>query len=335
MDIFSEGTQTLPEGEVQTYVASTAPFKLTFRLKVPGKSSNQYDIVLDPPLLTSDGKYVTGRIDLTVSVITQGSRLTSVIPEKADRLLQLMGLSGDVVTKSDVARIIKGELSPEVLALDLGEYTADELQGNRELLGEISGALKRGVDSAIDRFGIQLDDFQMNWAPQPQETAPIEQPEPDSRPSRRESRSSAPAKSTPKQTRSQNPRLGQGSRPSQTRRPSASKRSTSKSTVGISVMQRIRDSGLFDEIPPQKNGTVRFPVRGRSGASIYVLGKEREIHIMDGPLRNNRFPNNRKLYDFVRSRAHGTAHGEGNSAYAFRLTGEHIAEVIEVIRSGL
>ena len=336
LDVFSEGTQILPKGEVQTYVASTAPFKLTFRLKVPGKSSNQYDIVLDPPLLTSDGRHVTGRVDLTVSVIAQGSSLTSVIPETADRLLQLLGLSGDVVTKSDVARMIKGELSPKLLALDLGEYTADELQGNRELLGEISGALKREVDSAIDRFGIQLDDFQMNWAPQPQQTAPIEQPEPDSRPSRRESRSSAPAKSTPKQTRTQNPRLGQGSRPSQTRRPSASKRTTSKSTVHTSVKQQLRDSGLFDEGKLQHSTeTVSFQVTGRRGATIYVLKNEQEIHIRDNALKNNNFPNSRKLYDFVRKRALGTVRGERDPNHAFKLSRERIAEVIEVIRSGM
>ena len=33
LDIFSEETQTLPEGDVQTYVVTTAPVKLTFRLK--------------------------------------------------------------------------------------------------------------------------------------------------------------------------------------------------------------------------------------------------------------------------------------------------------------
>ena len=167
LDIFSEGTQMLPEGDVQTYVASTAPFMLTFRLKGQGKSSNQYDIVLDPPLLTSDGKHVTGRIDLTVSVIAQGSRLTSVMPETADRLLQLLGLSGDVVTKSDVARMIKGELSPKLSALDFSGHTADELRGDRELLQDISGVLRMEVASAIDRFGLQLDDFQTNWALSP------------------------------------------------------------------------------------------------------------------------------------------------------------------------
>ena len=336
IDVFSEATQTLPEGEVQTYVASTAPFKLTFRLKGPGKSSNQYDIVLDPPLLTSDGRYVTGRVDLTVSVMAQGSILTSVIPETADRLLQLLGLSGDVVTKSDVAKMIKGELSPKLLALDLGEYTGDELQGNRELLGEISGALTGEVGSAINRFGIQLDDFQMNWASQPRETGPIERPEPYSRPSRRESRSSVPAKSTPKQTRTENPRLGQGNRSSQTRRPSASKRTTSKSTVHTSVMQQLEDSGLFDDGEPQPStGTVSFQVKGKYAARIYVTKTEQEFHIRDSALRNNRFPNNQKLYDFVRRRKHGMEHGEGNSAYAFKLSREHIAEVIELIRSGL
>ena len=197
LDIFSEETQTLPEGDVQTYVVTTAPVKLTFRLKGPGGSSYPYDIVLDPPLLTSDAQHVAGRLDLTVSVIAQGSRFTSVIPEKADRLLQLLGLSGDVVTKSDLARMIKGELSPKLLALDLRGYTADELRSNRELLQGISGPLKVELASAIDRFGLQVDDFYINWSPSPEKTAQTRQPERDSRledpKPRRGSQTSAPA----------------------------------------------------------------------------------------------------------------------------------------------
>ena len=339
LDIFSEDTQTLPEGEVQTYVASTAPFKLTFRLREPGKSPNQYNIVLDPPLLTSDGHHVTGRIDLTVSVIAQGSRLTSVMPERADRLLQLLGLSGDVVTKSDVARLIKGELSPKLLGLDLGGYTTDELRSNRELPQVISGPLKAELASAIDSFGLQLDGFQMNLAPPPQKTSPIKQLERDSRlqdpKSGRESRSQAPAKSTPKQARIQDPKSRQGSGPSQTRRRSVSKRQTSRSTAHMSVKQQLRESGLFDDGKLQpSNGTVSFQVTGRKGATIYVTKSEREIQIFDRAFTNNNFPNNRKLHDFVRRHKHGMAR-EDNPNRAFKLKGEHIAEVIEVIRSGL
>ena len=339
LDIFSEGTQVIPEGEVQTYVVSTAPFNLTFRLKAPGRSSYQYDIVLDPPLLTSDEQHLTGRIDLTMSVIAQGSRFTSVLPERADRLLQLLGLSGDVVTKSDIARLIKGELSPKFLALDLRGYTAEELRNNQEPLRDISSLLKTELASAIDRFGLQLDDFYINWAPQPQETASIKQPEPDSRiqdsKSGRGSRSPVPTKSTPEQTRTQDSKSRRESRPSQTRRQSVSKRTTNKSTVHTSVMQQLEDSGLFDDGKLQKNGSVSFQVKGKYAATIYVTKNEREIQIRDGALQKNRFPNNKRLYEFVGSRAHGTARSKGNSAYAYRLNHEHIAKVIEVIRSGL
>ena len=103
----------------------------------------------------------------------------------------------------------------------------------------------------------------------------------------------------------------------------------------MSVMQRLRTSELFDELAPQANGSVCFRVRGWFGASIYALKNDNEVHITDSALQNSRFPNNAKLYDFVRSNEHGTVHGEGNSAYAYRLDGEYIAEVIEIIHSGL
>ena len=179
--VFEEEKRTLPKGEVRTYVVSTAPFRLLFQLKLPWEPSEPEDIVLDPPLTTSDAQHVTGRIDLTVSVITQGSVFTSVMPEGAHRLLQLLGLDGDVVTKSDVVDVIKGELSPKLSALDLLAYAADELRNNQEPLRDISNSLKTELASAIDRFGLQLDDFYVSWVPSPQEELPIKQPEPDSR----------------------------------------------------------------------------------------------------------------------------------------------------------
>ena len=104
----------------------------------------------------------------------------------------------------------------------------------------------------------------------------------------------------------------------------------------ISARQRLRDSGLFSERPPQGNGTVCFRLRGAAnGASIYALMNDREVHIRDSAFRNNRFPNSERLYDLVQDHAHGTVHGEGNSAYAFRLSSRHIDRVIEIIRVGL
>ena len=324
LDIFSEGTQMLPEGDVQTYVVSMAPFKLTFRLKGQGKSSNQYDIVLDPPLFTSDGKHVTGRIDLTVSVIAQGSRVTSVIPEKADRLLQLLGLSGDVVTKSDVAKMIKGELSPKLLALDLRGYTADELRNNQEPLREISNSLKTELASATDRFGLQLDDFHINWAPSPQEVLSTKQPERDSPlqdpQSRLGSRSSAPVKSTPKQTRTQDPKSRKGSRPSQTR----PKRSVNKSTAHMTVLEKFIEA--FPTLHEEKKSdtTISF----KRGATVYfrkTLAGPNEARIHSKWVSN--FPNASKLQSYL----------ERNNVPIdtrpdYKIGPEHVDQVIAILK---
>ena len=167
LDVFSEGTQTLPEGDVQTYIASTAPFSLSFRLKVPWESSSPTDLVLDPPLVTADGQQVTGRIDLTLLVTAEGFGGTLVAQgdtdEGAHRLLQLLGLYGEVVTKSDVADMIKGELLPKLLALDPDRYKADELRHNRHILRDFAKSLETELTLTIERYGLKLVDFYLNW----------------------------------------------------------------------------------------------------------------------------------------------------------------------------
>ena len=64
---FSEGARRLPKGsEIETYVASTAPFNLVFWLDDPGDPARPAQgISLDQPVLTADGLPVTGRIELT------------------------------------------------------------------------------------------------------------------------------------------------------------------------------------------------------------------------------------------------------------------------------
>ena len=59
-----------------------------------------------------------------------------------------------------------------------------------------------------------------------------------------------------------------------------------------------------------------------------------EFHIRAAALDKGRFPNNRRLYDFVLSHAQGTVGGEGNPSYAYRLASEHVSAVIEIIRAG-
>ena len=84
-----------------------------------------------------------------------------------------------------------------------------------------------------------------------------------------------------------------------------------------------------------RNHKVSFQVRGRRGATIFVAHDESEFLIREQALQNNRFPNNEKLYDLVLSHAHGTVRGKGHPTNDFRLSSEHIEEVIELIRSGL
>ena len=163
--VFEGEKRNLPKGELRTYVVSTAPFKLAFRFNAPGEPLRIGDIVPDPPLLTADGQHITGRIDLTLSVMAQGVGGTGSgdAHENAHRLLQMLGLDGEVVTKSDVANVIKGELLPRLLSLDLRGYTADELRSNRHLLRDVSSPLKAELALTIDRLGLQLIDFLLNW----------------------------------------------------------------------------------------------------------------------------------------------------------------------------
>ena len=167
LEIFSGDTRPLPKGEVQTYIASTAPFNLTYWLKVPWEFSTPNDLILDPPLMTSDGQHVVGRVDLTLSVTTEGVGETlSALgdsDEGAHRLLQLLGPYGEVITKSDVADMVKGELLPKLLALDFRGHAADELLSNRTLLRDIAGSLETELALVTDRFGLRLVNLYPNW----------------------------------------------------------------------------------------------------------------------------------------------------------------------------
>ena len=106
----------------------------------------------------------------------------------------------------------------------------------------------------------------------------------------------------------------------------------------MSAIQQLIDSGIFEELSRQANGTVRFGVleegNPRRGATVYFVRNESEFHIRVGALENNRFPNNQRSYDFVVEHQQGTAHGEENSAYAYRLASEHIGAAIKIIHAG-
>ena len=163
--VFPEGATRLPKGDVRTYVASTAPFNLVFWLQDPGDPSEPGEgIALDQPVLTADGQLVTGRIDLTLSVV----------PDSAEHLLQLLGPQG-LITRRHIADAIKGELLAKVLALDLHRHTASDLRGNRELFQGIYASLETELASTISRYGLKLDNFYVNWGLIPEERERIKE----------------------------------------------------------------------------------------------------------------------------------------------------------------
>ena len=165
VDIFSEGERRLPRGEVRTYVASTAPFHLTFWLKDPGDATQPSEgVALEQPVLTADGQLVTGRIDLTLSVV----------PKQVEYLLQLLGQRG-AISEQEVADAIKYELLAKVLALDLHRHTSSDLRGNRDLFKGIYESLQIELTSTIRRYGLRLDNFYVNWGLTPEEQERIKE----------------------------------------------------------------------------------------------------------------------------------------------------------------
>ena len=105
----------------------------------------------------------------------------------------------------------------------------------------------------------------------------------------------------------------------------------------MSVRRQLIDSGHFEEVSRQADGTLRFLVRDDEtggthfGSAIYVQPTDQEVHIRISALENSRFPNNRRLYAFLRHNAQETRHGQGNSSYAYLLPEVHLPRMIELI----
>ena len=155
VDIFSERKKKLPrKGEVRTYVASTAPFTLTFWLMDPMDREEPDDgVVLGQPVLTSDDEAVTGRLALTMRVVRKN----------VEYLLQLLRPGRGGVTRRDVSDAIGGELLAKVLDLDIHQHTAEELRGNRDLFRGIYKSVNIELASTIRFYGLQLDNFTVSW----------------------------------------------------------------------------------------------------------------------------------------------------------------------------
>ena len=154
VDVFSQGKRKLPKGEVRTYVASTAPFNLTFWLMDPADAAEPEEgVALKEPVLTADDEVVTGRVALTLRVV----------PKNVEHLLKLPGAGIGGITSQNVSQAIAGELLAKVLALDIHGHTAEELRGNRELFQGMGESLRIELASTIRFYGLRLDNFTVTW----------------------------------------------------------------------------------------------------------------------------------------------------------------------------
>ena len=102
----------------------------------------------------------------------------------------------------------------------------------------------------------------------------------------------------------------------------------------MSVVEHLIDSGLFEELSRQpSNDTVRLGVMGYRHATVYALRGGRAMDVTLSAFRNDTFPDNEGLHEFFRNNGrivHGNAANE-----AYQISGQHVAEVVEIIRAGV
>ena len=95
---------------------------------------------------------------------------------------------------------------------------------------------------------------------------------------------------------------------------------------------------LFEESSQQRGGVTRYLVRNVEtggiypASSVYVQSNDREIHITLSALEHSRFPNNRRLNDFLRDNAR-VAGRPGHSRHRYELQESHIPEMIRILRA--
>ena len=157
-DVFQEDRRSIPRrffggDEIRAFRAYMSPFDLVYWLNDPEDSSKPgQGIALDSPVFTSDRRPVTGSVGITFSVI----------PDMADLLLRLLG-PRNAITRADVANAIGGELQAKVLGLDLHKHTAADLRGNQDLLSSIRDSLEGELYLVLSGYGLQMDNFYVNW----------------------------------------------------------------------------------------------------------------------------------------------------------------------------
>ena len=147
--------------------ASTAPFQLTYyvgqpadrqaqssdepqkgdrlRLTVPQAAAHEASEV-SFPALTKDHQVVNAEISFSLRIDLDAA-------EQALQLLQ----GRRAIASWDIAQRIKSQFVSNVLTLELGKYTADEIRTDRSVLRGVNEAIRREMESGLRNLGLVLD----------------------------------------------------------------------------------------------------------------------------------------------------------------------------------
>ena len=102
----------------------------------------------------------------------------------------------------------------------------------------------------------------------------------------------------------------------------------------MSIKERLSKSGIIEETSVQRS-TKTTTFRVQQGASIYVQKNDLDFDILEGALRNGKFPNSDRLLDYVKANLWKTMRHPDSPMHAYRLRGVHIDAVVEIIRQGM
>ena len=161
---FTERQDRLPKGDVQTYVASTAEFTLSFWLNDPSDPSPPSEgVALDMPVFTADRQLVTGRIYLTLSVDV----------DNAHYLLPLSRRRG-AVGAEEIEEAVKEDVQAALVHSLQGQTFAD-LRGNTKAIRAIRDALKTEMTPSVRRYGLWLRNLSVTWGLTPEERERIKE----------------------------------------------------------------------------------------------------------------------------------------------------------------
>ena len=113
----------------------------------------------------------------------------------------------------------------------------------------------------------------------------------------------------------------------------------------MSAQRQLRDSGIPGVWARQSAGVMRFTLidqetgTERKGASLYIQGNDRDVHIRVRALENNSFLDSfldgMRLHEFVHRNSSRTLRDPSNPSYAYKIDGgQYLSGIIEILRVG-